>query len=241
MPRPISLVSAALLLAACGSSGQATQDSGKGDVVAATPDVSTGDQSAALGADVPTVTINVDGPLVDSGGGPGPVVTAINRHGVPPEGGALVLFVGQNFVAPATVLFGIIASPQVSVLSSTQLTTVAPAHTIGPVDLTVINPDGTSTVVTGQFEFAPAPVLTGIAPTFGPHEGGTQVVISGSNLRAVQVLFSVRSSSVAPIVGAPSATSVTVATAAMEIGTATISVVNSDGQSATLAGAFISQ
>jgi hypothetical protein len=64
---------AALLLAACGSLGQATLDSGNSDVVAAAPDVSTGDQSPALGADVPPGASNVDGRLVDSGGGPGPV------------------------------------------------------------------------------------------------------------------------------------------------------------------------
>lgn len=179
-----------------------------------------------------------DARTLDASGLPGPIVTAINRHGVPPEGGPSVLFIGKNFVPPASVFFGDVASSTVTVLSATQLTAVAPAHAVGPVDLTVANRDGQFAVVTGQFEFAPAPVLTGIAPTSGPHEGGTQVVISGSDLRVVQVLFS---GHVAVIVGVPTATSVTVTTPAMEAGMATISVVNSDGQGATLDGTFTAQ
>ncbi len=54
---------------------------------------------------------------------------------------------GTNFTHITTVMFGTTPGTSISVLSSTKLTVVAPAHTPGTVDVRVANTGGTSAIV----------------------------------------------------------------------------------------------
>jgi hypothetical protein len=83
---------------------------------------------------------------------------------------------------------------------------------------------------------APAPAISAVSPNSGPTAGGTLVTISGSNFKAgASVLFGAIAS---PNVLVSSATQIQATTPALAAGTVNVSVRNSDGQSATSAGAF---
>ncbi len=83
---------------------------------------------------------------------------------------------------------------------------------------------------------APPPSITGVTPGSGPIAGGETVVIAGQNfLSGATVLFG---STPAASVTVNSATSISAVTPALGPGTASVTVTNPDGQSASLTGAF---
>ncbi len=74
-----------------------------------------------------------------------PRVTSVSLHEGPTAGGTVVTVTGADFVSGATVRFGTKAATHVTVVSPTRITATSPAHTAGPVDVTVTIPGGTST------------------------------------------------------------------------------------------------
>jgi hypothetical protein len=64
--------------------------------------------------------------------------------------------------------------------SATQITAVAPAGSVGPVQVTVTTPAGTSDGAT--YTYLAVPALSGIAPGQGSTIGGTTVTLTGSGL-----------------------------------------------------------
>ncbi len=72
-------------------------------------------------------------------------MASINPTSGPIAGGTSVTVTGTNFVAGATVSFGSNAGTSVVVTSPTSLTVNSPAGSAGLVNVTVHNPDGTST------------------------------------------------------------------------------------------------
>ncbi len=68
------------------------------------------------------------------------------------------------------------------------LTVRVPAHPPGVVDGALTTPTG-SDVAPGAFEYVPEVILAGVTPASGPASGGTEVVVSGSSLDRVTVLF----------------------------------------------------
>ena len=77
-------------------------------------------------------------------------------------------------------------------LSVEQLAAITPPGPVGPVNVTVINPDGAMAKLISGFiyEDKPGPVITSINPTRGPSAGGTNVVIAGSQFDlGIEVLF----------------------------------------------------
>jgi hypothetical protein len=123
-----------------------------------------------------------------------PAVTAIAPNRGPTAGGTAVTITGANFNGATQVWFGATAVPSFSVLSSTQITAVAPALPAGPaVDVTVVTPYGTSaTSAADQYTAvdASAPTVAGLSVTSGPMAGGTAVTITGTGFTAgTAVLF----------------------------------------------------
>ena len=122
-----------------------------------------------------------------------------------PSGGQRVTLHGQGFEAPITVLFGG-TSAQVNSVSSNRavvttpplLTPLAPGETQA-VTITVNNAIGSthpsSASLVNGFIYAhggsvASPVIFTITPTTGPQEGGTPIVITGSNFHQdSQVIF----------------------------------------------------
>lgn len=76
---------------------------------------------------------------------PVPVVTAISPASGPLSGGTTVTITGSNFTGATAVSFGRTPASSFTVNSDTSITAVSPAAAgVGPVDVTVTTPDGTS-------------------------------------------------------------------------------------------------
>jgi hypothetical protein len=80
------------------------------------------------------------------------------------------------------VTFGTVSVTSFSIDSDTQIRVTAPAHAVGTVDVTVTTQGVTSsTSAADQFTYtASVPVVTNVAPNWGPTYGWTWVFITGS-------------------------------------------------------------
>jgi hypothetical protein len=127
-----------------------------------------------------------------------PVVTGLSPSTGSAAGGTTVIISGQNFLSPATVMFGQNAATSVVVNGTGQITATSPPET------PVLTSSQTVDVVVGSnfglsvandldvFTYLPAatPAVTSVAPASGPVAGGTSVAISGSGfLNASAVKF----------------------------------------------------
>jgi hypothetical protein len=85
-----------------------------------------------------------------------PTVSSVSPVAGPASGGVAVVIAGTNFVAGATVKFGSVSAAGVTVVSSSQITAVAPAGS-ATVDVTVTNSAGTSpTGVADEYSYTSA-------------------------------------------------------------------------------------
>ena len=163
------------------------------------------------------------------------------------SGGTPVVVHGQGFAdrisaggpqeAPA-LFFGDRLAAKTTFLSVEQLAAITPPGPVGPVNVTVINPDGAMAKLISGFiyEDKPGPVITSINPTHGPSAGGTNVVIAGSQFDlGIEVLFGA-----APVrsVQRKSDTELVVVTPEGDLGAVDVTVTNPDGSSYTLPDAF---
>jgi len=167
-----------------------------------------------------------------------PAVTSVTPNSGPTGGGTTVTIGGANFVSGATVTFGGAPATGVSVSSSTSMTAVTPAHSAGPVTVTVTNPDLQSASLTAGFAYVnpTGPTVTSVTPNSGPTGGGTPVTISGSNfVSGATVTFG---GTPASGVSVSSSTSMTAVTPGHSAGSVTVTVTNPDLQSASLTGGF---
>ena len=178
----------------------ATAQTGSNIVVTAAGTWTTGQQvslagmSNKLASGIYTTTAGGNGSFTISygatttGSGTGVVSpTAAGAVGVV-AGGTSVNVIGTNFGGATAVDFGATAAASFTVNSATSITAVAPAGTVGPVDITVTNPTpGTSPVTpsTDTFSYVTTPTVTGLTttakPAAGPTGGGTQVTIAGTS------------------------------------------------------------
>ncbi len=73
-----------------------------------------------------------------------PAITSLSPSTGPSPGGYPVVITGTDFTGATAVTFGGTAAASFTVNSDTQITAVAPAGAVGPVDVAVTTPDGTS-------------------------------------------------------------------------------------------------
>jgi hypothetical protein len=73
-----------------------------------------------------------------------PTITALNVSTGSASGGTSVLITGTGFTGTTAVKFGTLPAASYTVVSSTQITAVSPAHGAGAVDISVTNAAGTS-------------------------------------------------------------------------------------------------
>ena len=173
---------------------------------------------------------------------PAPTVTSITPSSGNIAGGTAVTVTGTGFLAGATVKIGGTAATGVTLVSSTSITAVAPAHAAGAVNVMVTNTDAQSGTLTSGFTYNtapvsnPAPTVTTIAPNAGTINGGTAVTIRGTGFLAGATVK----------VGGTSATAVTVVnsttisatTPAHAAGAASVVVTNTDAKAGTLNNGF---
>jgi hypothetical protein len=103
---------------------------------------------------------NADFTITPGGGFPAPTLTSVAPTSGPVAGGTAVTLTGTGFVNGATVLFGAVASPAVTVNSATSITAVTPAQAAGTVSVTVTNPDTQSAILNAAYTYV-APPVTG--------------------------------------------------------------------------------
>ena len=118
-----------------------------------------------------------------------PVVTSVSGSGLAGDGAYVT---GSGFTTATAVYFGTTPAAFTPQGDSSILVTV-PAQGANPstVDVTVVNPAGTSALTPGdKFTYASgAPAISSLSPSSGPDTGGTVVTISGSNLDGVDSVY----------------------------------------------------
>lgn len=172
---------------------------------------------------------------------PTPEVTSIEPNTGLIAGGYNVIINGTNFASGLKVYFGGVQGTSVYLYNSGSFRVVCPpAAQAGPVDVKIINPDGQSVTVPNGFTYTEPPriipAITSVSPASGSTEGGNLVYIDGANFKSgVQVYFGTT-----PGTGVflYDSTRLRVNAPAGAAGVVDITVKNSDGESATLSGAY---
>ena len=153
--------------------------------------------TAPAGSSTVNVTITTPGGTSPTTGDdqfsydPVPAVTAISPSSGSSSGGTSVTITGTGFTGATAVDFGSAPAQSFTLDSATQITATSPAEAAGTTDVNVTTPGGTSSSGTSdRFSFLLTPEIQGISPVGGALAGGTQVIITGSNLSAAMgVLF----------------------------------------------------
>jgi len=126
-----------------------------------------------------------------------------------------------------------------SFISATEATCLLPAKSSGTYSISITNPDGGSTTLTGGIIYGDVlgpPMVSGVAPTTGSTSGNTAVTISGTQFQTgATVLFDSNSCTSVTVVSANSITCITPAHAA---GAVTVTVTNPDAQTNTLSSGY---
>jgi hypothetical protein len=109
-----------------------------------------------------------------------PSVTKVDPDAGPSAGGNTVTVVGTGFTFDARVEFGSVLSSSVSFVSRTELRAVAPAGSVGRLDVRVSNPAGWSSTSSADWYTYGAPSVTKVDPDAGPSAGGNTVTVVGT-------------------------------------------------------------
>ena len=194
--------------------------------------------------DAGTVPVSVTSPTGTSGAIdftynaapiPAPTTTGIAPNTGLETGGDTVTITGTNFTAGSTVSIdgGTAITPDSIAGNGQSLTFTTPAHAVGPVNVTVTTPTGTSNPQVFTYGAVPvlAPTITTIAPNNGPAAGGNTVTLSGTNFTPDTVV-NVDGVPVTPTTVAPDGTSLTFTAPSHGAGTVPVSVTTPEGTSA---------
>ena len=168
-----------------------------------------------------------------------PIISTISPTSGATAGGTSITISGSGFSNEAGVSFGGTPASVVSVVGSTTITVVAPAHSSGPVNVVVTNPNGESSTKTNGFTYVapvPPPVVNSVTPNSGTTAGGTSVTISGNQFSANASVDIAGLAATSVVV--VNSTTITANTPAHAPGTFDLVVRNSDGQTATLNGGY---
>jgi hypothetical protein len=173
---------------------------------------------------------------------PAPTVQSVAPNSGSTTGGYQVAISGANLGGATAVYFGTTAG-HIQNDTGTVISVVAPPHTAGTVDVTVVTPSGTSATSTAdQFTYtngqpapppqppAPAPTVQSVTPNSGSTAGGYQVTVSGSNLGSASAVYF---GTTAATIQTDGATAISVLAPAHSAGTVDVTVVTSAGTSAT--------
>ena len=166
----------------------------------------------------------------------GPTVTSITHNAGPAAGGTSITIHGTNFSSGATVLIDATACSSVVVVSSLSITCVTPAHALGAVDVTVINSDSQTSILTSGFTYQVAPTVGSVSQTFGPLAGLNSITITGSDFVSGATVTIGGGVCTLPIVTSASTITCTVPSHAAAL--VNVVVTNSDGQSGTLTNGY---
>jgi hypothetical protein len=108
-----------------------------------------------------------------------PTVTKLSVKAGPSVGGTSVTITGTEFTGATTVAFGGGSATSFQVNSATSITALSPPGATGPVNVTVTNAGGSSTISTKD-RFQYLPTVEGVTPDSGPLTGHVSVIVNGS-------------------------------------------------------------
>jgi hypothetical protein len=160
-----------------------------------------------------------------------PTVTGLSPTSGPTGGSTSVTVTGTNFSNVEGVSFGSVAA-SFTVNSATSITAVAPFASAGTVDVTVTTSAGTSAAVSADHYTytGTAPTVSAVSPASGSTLGGTQVVLTGTNLNgATQVTFGTTAATAFTV---NSSTQITATAPALSAGVVDVTVTTPYGTSA---------
>ena len=96
-------------------------------------------------------------------------------------GGTAITITGASLTGATSVTVGGVAATSVVVVSSTSVTAVTPAGTVGAKSVVVTTPNGTASASNAFIYFAPT-TISSVSPTSGSTFGGTPITITGTSL-----------------------------------------------------------
>ncbi len=166
-----------------------------------------------------------------------PTISSVSPNTGPTTGGTAITITGTNLTGASSVTIGGVAATSVSVVSSTTVTAVTPAGTIGAKTVSVTTPGGTASLTSG-FTYGAGPTISSVSPNVGPTTGGTAITITGTNLTGTSSV-SVGGNAATSVV-VVNATTVTAVTPSGAAGAANVSLTTPYG-SPTASGAFTYQ
>ena len=163
----------------------------------------------------------------------GPTISSVSPATGSTAGGTAITITGTSLTGATSVTVGGIAATSVVVVSSTSVTAVTPAGTVGAKNVAVTTPNGTATATNAFTYFAP-PTISSVSPATGSTAGGTAITITGAALTGAT---SVTVGGVAATSVVVSSTSVTAVTPAGTVGAKNVAVTTPNG-TATATNAF---
>lgn len=168
---------------------------------------------------------------------PPPTVTSVTPNTGPGQGGTTVRINGSGFQVGANVSFGGTSAPSAVVLTSTDIDVVSPVGADGPVNLTIVNPDGQSVTANNAFTYVAPPNPVQVTPSSGPTTGGTTITVTGTFFRAGATV-KVGMNDCMSVSVQMGGTALTCTTPTGSSGPVAVSVTNPDGQTGLLNNAF---
>ena len=173
-----------------------------------------------------------------------PTITSASPNLGLVTGGDTVTILGSNFARDTRVFFGDIEVSLAYYYSSSKISAVSPAvYAPQTVNISIVNADGKSAVLANAFTYIPkpvepAPTLNAISPNNGLVSGGNTATITGTNFKGktskvyvggVEATISYVYNTMKMDIKVPASTST---------GAKDVTIVNPDGQSYTLPGAY---
>ncbi|MFT4217285.1 MAG: IPT/TIG domain-containing protein [Micropruina sp.] len=116
---------------------------------------------------------------------PAPTITSVAPTTGPATGGTTLTITGTNLTGTSKVTVGGSPATNIKVVSATTVTALTPAHTAGPVDITLTTPAGTTTTTKAFTYAACTPTVINITvpitedTTWQPSDCGTVYYVAG--------------------------------------------------------------
>jgi len=173
---------------------------------------------------------------------------------------------GTGFVDGATVTFGGSAATSVIIVNAFTITCLTPAHAVGLVDVVVTNPDGQSATLTNGYRYSttfdspglddqfvestpdppapdwtlvdsPNPTVLSVVASSGTKNGGTRVIVTGTDFDSGASVTFGGSSAINVIY--INSKAIVCTTPAHAIGAVSIVVTNGDSKTGTLSNGYL--
>lgn len=170
-----------------------------------------------------------------------PVISSLSPNTALISGGTLVNINGSSFKNGAKVYFNT-EEIAATFVNANQLRIRVPVWSAaGGVDVTVVNPDGQQAIMQGGFIYTapapkPAPTVTSVSPNTGSKSGGNLVTINGTNIQS-GAKVEINGVSVAATFISSSQLRIRVPASSF-VGAVSVTIVNPDGQTGSLADGY---